>query len=316
MIKNEKDGKIYIGQSKNISRRWHEHTKALNGNTHHSWKLQEAYNIHGICSFTFKILELCNKNELDDVENKYIEIYNSVADGYNVKGDKGIDGLRDIIKESGKFILDIDRLTKDITDSALIARFIKLYVSTVSINNEISKKTGIKKPSDLERFLNVETRTFNKVLKQLRESNLLIDDKSTTCGFKFNDSYIKKVYSIKEDDKDYYIIYKYKYIGIYNSLVPSNHKTLGHMFKIYKIFNNEMSSTTYKQLSKEVATQNIYTSQNINKFYKSIEGIHTIHGKLIYNNENMVYMNTSVYQPFKSIENKTKIDNIFKEDIN
>ena len=43
MIKNLKNDNIYIGQSKNIEKRWKEHIKELNGNYHPNKKMQHKY---------------------------------------------------------------------------------------------------------------------------------------------------------------------------------------------------------------------------------------------------------------------------------
>lgn len=51
---------IYIGSSVDIDRRWREHRRMLNSETHHCVALQEAWDAYGDESFTFEVIELCD----------------------------------------------------------------------------------------------------------------------------------------------------------------------------------------------------------------------------------------------------------------
>lgn len=51
--------KAYIGQSKNIKRRWIHHKYCLNKNVHPNNYLQNLYNKYGLVNFIFVILEEC-----------------------------------------------------------------------------------------------------------------------------------------------------------------------------------------------------------------------------------------------------------------
>ncbi len=62
-ITNAVNGKVYVGSSKSISRRWKEHRKMLRGNIHHSSHLQYSWNKYGEENFTFEVIE-----EVEDVE--------------------------------------------------------------------------------------------------------------------------------------------------------------------------------------------------------------------------------------------------------
>lgn len=86
-ITNKITGKCYIGESINITSRWNRHLKELISNTHHSYKLQKAFNEYGIKNFNFEILEILNsynKTEILKIEKEYIDSYNSIENGYNV----------------------------------------------------------------------------------------------------------------------------------------------------------------------------------------------------------------------------------------
>ena len=69
-IENIENGKVYIGKSKNIFRRWIEHQHELQAGKHHSTLLQEDWNKYGATKFTFQMIKECDKSELDKYEEK------------------------------------------------------------------------------------------------------------------------------------------------------------------------------------------------------------------------------------------------------
>ena len=78
----------YIGQAKNVYKRWTEHCKCgLGIDTPRENKLYKAMLDEGLENFTFELLEKCSEDELDKKESYYIEAYNAVAYGFN--GNKG-----------------------------------------------------------------------------------------------------------------------------------------------------------------------------------------------------------------------------------
>lgn len=86
LIKNNVNNRHYVGQSKDIERRWSGHKcSTFNTNaTDYDTPLHRAFRKHGIDNFTFEILEVVpNHSELNSIENKYIAKYNSIGNGYN-----------------------------------------------------------------------------------------------------------------------------------------------------------------------------------------------------------------------------------------
>lgn len=85
-IENLVNGKVYIGQSKHVKQRWSEHKKALRKGYHRNQFLQRAWDKYGEENFSHEILELCEIDELNDLEIKYIQQYNSFSSdcGYNL----------------------------------------------------------------------------------------------------------------------------------------------------------------------------------------------------------------------------------------
>lgn len=83
-ITNLENGKIYIGQSTNISDRWKNHCKAGIGiDTPSTNKLYQSMLKSGIWNFTFELLEECPKEQLNEKERQWIEIYQSNIYGMN-----------------------------------------------------------------------------------------------------------------------------------------------------------------------------------------------------------------------------------------
>lgn len=66
-------GKVYIGQSIDINRRWKEHLTKLINNNHYNEYLQSAWNKYGESNFVFEILEFCEVTELNNREIYYIQ---------------------------------------------------------------------------------------------------------------------------------------------------------------------------------------------------------------------------------------------------
>ena len=85
-ITNINDGMVYVGQAVSIKDRWLTHIKrgigAENGGR---VKLYPAMYEQGVENFTFEILEECLPEELNDKEKYWIDFYNGVVYGYNMK---------------------------------------------------------------------------------------------------------------------------------------------------------------------------------------------------------------------------------------
>lgn len=74
-IRNIIDGRMYIGSSVNMQRRWVSHRFELKNNRHHSSYLQRAWNKYGSQNFEFVELELCEKNSLKEREQVWLDLY-------------------------------------------------------------------------------------------------------------------------------------------------------------------------------------------------------------------------------------------------
>lgn len=88
-IQNNVTGKVYIGCSYNIEKRWKSHLYMLRKGTHHSTKLQNSWDMYGEESFKFEILEevalSTDKQVLFELEEDLIDEYDSFFGGYNCR---------------------------------------------------------------------------------------------------------------------------------------------------------------------------------------------------------------------------------------
>ena len=69
------NGKVYIGQSSNLSKRITDHKWMFVKGNHKSIPLQEAYNQYGPNNFTYEIVEYCPKEQLEERERFYLTQY-------------------------------------------------------------------------------------------------------------------------------------------------------------------------------------------------------------------------------------------------
>lgn len=80
LIKNNINNKVYIGKSKDILGRWEQHIDAARLHKKDYEFYKDLINVE---NFTFKILELCPEEELQQKEHFYISHFNSLETGYN-----------------------------------------------------------------------------------------------------------------------------------------------------------------------------------------------------------------------------------------
>lgn len=94
-LQNKINGKIYIGQSIDISRRFQDHKRLLHKGKDNCVILQKAVDKYGMDNFEFFVLEECQDSILDDREIYYINKYCTYDRkyGYNISFG-GSNGLR------------------------------------------------------------------------------------------------------------------------------------------------------------------------------------------------------------------------------
>ena len=105
-IENQVNGKVYIGQSINITQRWRQHRTYYQIDM--DKVLYKAMRKYGIENFSFEVIEECEATKLNDREIYWIEYYNSYYEGYN--SDKGGSTGYHPIKLSDDDVLEIINL--------------------------------------------------------------------------------------------------------------------------------------------------------------------------------------------------------------
>ena len=89
-VTNQLTDECYIGQSVDVAKRWKDHAKCgLGIDTPANNKLYKAMQEDGIWNFSWELLESCPREQLDEKEKYYIQLYMSNDFGYNsTKGNK------------------------------------------------------------------------------------------------------------------------------------------------------------------------------------------------------------------------------------
>lgn len=83
-ITNQKTKECYIGQAVDLASRWKDHAKCgLGIDTPVGNKLYKAIQEFGIWNFSWEVLEICPRDQLNEKEKYYINLYDSKNFGYN-----------------------------------------------------------------------------------------------------------------------------------------------------------------------------------------------------------------------------------------
>ena len=115
-ITNLKNNKIYIGQSRQIEKRFQQHknkSKFLEEDKWYNPLHVDMYSF-GIENFSFEVIEECTIEELNEKEEYWIKYYSSKEDGYNITsggdctGKLSSDDVENIIKLLQEKLLSVD----------------------------------------------------------------------------------------------------------------------------------------------------------------------------------------------------------------
>lgn len=130
-ITNLVNGKVYIGQSRQIEKRWTQHKKTIKFLEQDKWYNKiylDMYSL-GIENFSFEVVEECTIEELNDREEYWIKYYNSQENGYNITSGGDCTG-----KLSSCDVKEIIDLLSD--DKIMIDKIAEMYnVSDTTIRN-------------------------------------------------------------------------------------------------------------------------------------------------------------------------------------
>lgn len=80
-LQNLKNGKFYIGSSRNLYRRFYSHMQMLKDKRHDNLRIKIDCNLHGWESFVFGVVEYCDENIMKEREQYYYDLW---SPSYNV----------------------------------------------------------------------------------------------------------------------------------------------------------------------------------------------------------------------------------------
>lgn len=97
LLRNNINGKVYIGQSKNIEKRLRRHELSIKYNYIKTY-IKNAIKEYGWINFEKMVLEYCDTSLLNEREKRWIKLYNCANNeiGYNLTlgGQDGFNGIK------------------------------------------------------------------------------------------------------------------------------------------------------------------------------------------------------------------------------
>lgn len=176
-ITNMINGKAYIGQAKNIERRWKTHITKHNNpkNKEYNKVLYCAMRKYGFENFEFEILIECEEELLDLMEIYYIEKYNTYihsenSNGYNMnKGGGGSKGAKRTRKQKKNLSIKAKERFKNKENCPFYGK--KHTEESKNKSSESHKKENLSKET-LEKMRNSALgRTHSEETKQKMKNN-------------------------------------------------------------------------------------------------------------------------------------------------
>ena len=275
-ITNKINGKVYIGKSKNIEKRFTQHKYGLNNNSNHNIHFQNAWNKYGEENFEFEIIHLCDKKYLDDLEIYYIYHYNSYESDYGYNYTLGGEGGE--LSEEYKAQIKINSKFKNATLTENDVRTIKLLLYCLMDRHEIAnifnvKINVIKSIAEISNYSYV-SEELNDSIKGLKRK--LLDERNDMV-FNLYDKGYRIIDIVKELDltkscvehilydrgkhKERMTEYKNKYTSIYYEVIKLHNEGMknSHIAKRLNIGNTTVSrylNKYYQQVNTEITQEN------------------------------------------------------------
>ena len=181
-ITNTINGFRYIGQSKNIGKRWAEHLETMNKpNNRLLYKAIEEY---GIENFIFSILEICPEELLDEKEKHYIDLYATYmgfkeCKGYNMTlGGKGIESdSRALTLRKNSILIPFNKEILSIKNSIKIYVYLKNTADyNIDTGERVLNYTYLNK-TQMANDLKTSTNSIYTKINQLEEKGYISFEK-------------------------------------------------------------------------------------------------------------------------------------------
>lgn len=149
-------GKVYIGQSIDIEKRWKSYNFYLNRKSCLGTKLYYSFQKYGVLEHKFEIIEECSLELLDEREIYWIKFHNTFDTKHGLNLKKG--GLGGRILEE----------TKDKMRKSAVGR-----VLPKETREKISKANKIKKPKHSLESIEVQRKKISKPIGAFKDGNLV-----------------------------------------------------------------------------------------------------------------------------------------------
>ena len=166
------NGKVYIGQSVNIEKRWNRYKNLIPKDCIGQPLIYRSLIKYGVKNHIFEIIELCNKEELNKLESYYIVLYNS----FNSKC-----GLNLTSGGSNYLFSDISRRKMSIAQkNKIVSKETRLKMS-ISQKGKKHTNLTLKKMSDAHKNISKDTRLKMSISQKNRP--ILSDDTKLKLSF-------------------------------------------------------------------------------------------------------------------------------------
>lgn len=191
-ITNTKNEKTYIGQSTNIEERWKQHKQAIQ-TSDKSWYPLARKESDGVDGFTFEVLQQCKAEELDELEDYWVDYYKSYINGYNQTRDGSCVSANTQFVYFPLELFEELQMNNNVIQFPIVLLHKAMSVLTYSefklfaflFEKAFSGKDRVAlSPSELQNFIKIAMRSYKEAKKSLMEKNILIFDGERT--FEFN----------------------------------------------------------------------------------------------------------------------------------
>lgn len=191
--KNKLNGKVYIGQSIYINRRWQDHKEDYSNGTSKFYKAIQEF---GWDNFEWSVIEECSEEKLNDREKYWIDYYDSINNGYNTiygnpferkKYSKLSDERHDELIQD---LLSTSTSIKDLSDKYNLGLS---YVYEINQGHESRRKEDLKYPlrklenhfKGIRDYNELTDKEIEDILFDLKENKLQYEEMMVKYGVSY-----------------------------------------------------------------------------------------------------------------------------------
>lgn len=174
-IKNNKNNKVYIGQSVDVEKRKIGHFYKLNHNIHENEHLQYSFNKYGSECFCFSVIKECSRGELNYLESSYIVEYNSCNSnfGYNMRSG----GANPTIAEETRYKLCLSKSKMTIEDVSEIKNMLFNGIDRKHIMNVFSiSKGNLDAIAQIQNYAMINSELNDGIFKRAKKERQVVRD--------------------------------------------------------------------------------------------------------------------------------------------